>query len=202
MKMFRTLLASGILCLASGISANAATLEGTMAFQLQSGSQITVDPDGADLNSIVSVTFGLVEVNGTTGDYTGVPDGTSFGGPITFILAQAGTGFGIGSDLSNAGYGTFTATGPGNIEVQNANSLTLYLEGDFDPADGGPLGAFETTKSSIRVTIVKNGESYSGGFVLSSPPTGTVPEPSSIVLAGLGMAGLGMIRVVRHRASK
>ncbi len=122
-----------------------------------------------------------------TGNFSNVPVLTSFTGG-SFSTTSA-TGF----TISNGTYGTFTQTAApvlesqtivnGNVVAEDFYILGTYLGNGITPA----------TPTSLDISFTQNGgpgNSISASGTLVIPPAGAnVPEPASVVMLGLGLAG-------------
>jgi hypothetical protein len=107
----------------------------------------------------------------------------------------------VGFTLSNGTYGTFTSIasdGLGDVsEVlsHTGNFVDVYLIGNYS---GGPVGA--STLASLRISI-----NYSGGptasvaATLAIPQATIAPEPASLAMVVMGLAGVGGLAVSRRR---
>ncbi|WP_165246092.1 PEP-CTERM sorting domain-containing protein [Paludisphaera soli] len=197
-KLHRMLLAGVVLAVATS-SVKAAEVNG----QLVIGVLGPITSTGTDLSSPTAV-ISLPTIQATqagTGDFSAITAGTTIdptGASIDVALAAAGFGFAL-SD----GNGTFVAD-LGVIVTQNANFLNLYVEGLYSPA-GVVTGDPGRASLNISLTFTPNasgtGGVYSFSGTLNAPPTPIIPEPSSIALAGIGLASAGLFGL-RKRYSK
>jgi hypothetical protein len=191
-KLHRMLLAGVVLAVATS-SVKAADVNG----QLVIGSLGPVISTGSDLSSPTAViSIPVVQATQTgTGDFAAItlgsivdPDGAS----LDVTMAASGFGF-----VLSDGFGTFVAD-MGNVVTQTTDFLNLYVEGVYTPA-GGVTG--DPGRASLNVTLTFNNGLYGFTAVLNAPPTPIIPEPSSIALAGIGLASAGLFGL-RKRYSK
>jgi len=192
-KLHRTLLAGAVLALAAS-SVNAAEVTGQLAL----GSLGTITSTGSDLASPTAViTIPAVQAT-QTGliNFSGITLGTVIDTDGAAIdVGDAANGFGF--NLSGAAFGNFVAD-TGAIVTQTADFLNLYVEGKLTPGSGvvGDEG-----RASLNVTLTFINGVYGFAAVLNAPPTPVVPEPSSVALAGIGLASAGLFGL-RKRYSK
>jgi hypothetical protein len=101
----------------------------------------------------------------------------------------------------NLGFGTatFLGTGPANWTTRSftytptenvANAVMNFIYSDATTATPGSLGYNAAFLDNISITAQQ----------VSTPPTTTVPEPSTVVLMTAGLAGLGVFAKRRARA--
>lgn len=175
-RLHRTLLAGALLVLAS-TSAQAAGIIAGGSF-----GGINVAKNGTDLSTSTLITAAdTVTSSPGTGALAPPPLLTSFG-PNSIDLSMAASGFGF--SLTNATYGTFTGT-TGTIVQQTADFIDLYILGSLTVgAESGP--------ASVRISINLSGTSLSEAITLNAPPA-SIPEPTSVALAGIGLAAAGLV---------
>ena len=191
-KLHRTLLAGAVLALAAS-SVNAAEVTG----QLAVGSGGKIVSTGSDLaSSMAVITIPTIRASQDgEGDFSGILDLTTIGTNGSIYIAQAASGFGF--TFSSAAFGTFVAD-TGAIVTQTADFLNLYVEGELTP---GTDVAGDMGRASLNVTLTFINGVYGFAAVLNAPPTPVVPEPSSVALAGIGLASAGLFGL-RKRYSK
>ena len=154
--------------------------------------------DSGNINTGTSFTIGnLISTGANAGYFTGLS--TQIFGPVAFSPA-------VGSSLSfgNATFGSFLST---SITEQTnvAGERSFYVLGNYTAGTFDPALAPNPAPASMIVSFTQSPAgtgSISDSASLSIPPE-AVPEPSTILLAGVGLAGgLVVDQSRRHRRRK
>ena len=182
----------------------AAALLGAMAVSAHAagpvGTQGIVDlgPTSADTSNILTATsFSLGDLL-STGNHTGIFDGLSNQdfGAVTFSTTS-------GLMFTSTEFGTFDGTSV-SLQSKGATSISYYVLGDWTHGShGGVTGG--PYPSSFTISFTQTGGaggaiSDSGTFAV--PPSGTVPEPATWAMLGLGFAALGFAASSRGRRDR
>ncbi|WP_199231150.1 PEP-CTERM sorting domain-containing protein [Falsiroseomonas bella] len=168
------LLAGTALAVCMSVAANAAPIQGSSSIDLGS-----ITTSGSLANGVqINVSGGVYEPP-AAGDYVAA-DGTTIG---AFSVTAT-----VGSAVSFSGaFGSFTGQVVSRNVTPNAFA-NIVIQGTFTPTNQPPEANF----AEVRLTVTQTQTSYSGGAVIDSERTVNVPEPMSMALFGLGLAGLGV----------
>mgnify|MGYP001466630540 CR=1 FL=1 len=133
---------------------------------------------------VITIPFLTATANGTS-DFNyitpPVPNPVVLAENVTLDLADAANGFGF--DFSGVA-GTFDATW-GVIAPSVPGYLNLFVYGTFTTPSS------DSGTALIKLSLVHDGSVYSSVAGLLIAPAPAVPEPSSLALAGLGLASAG-----------
>jgi hypothetical protein len=99
-------------------------------------------------------------------------------------------------DLQNNIYGAFTYS-IGVYDTGNNFLGTVTGSGTAADSNDGSEPQAEVNYSNIGSVVITTSDPYAGGFAIGTVTLTSVPEPSTLALAGLG--GLGMLWQLRRR---
>lgn len=152
--------------------------------------------DSGNINTGTSFTIGnMISTGASLGYFAGLP--TQIFGPITFNS-------GISSSLSfgNATFGSFTSTSI-TEQTNAAGERSFYILGNYTAGTFNPALSPSPAPASVIVGFTQSPAgtgAISDSASLSIPPA-AVPEPSTIVLATVGIAAAIAVDRSRRRKS-
>ena len=163
-----------------------------------------VVPDSGSLDQALALSS-VTSNSNQSGDFSGLSVGTLWGDLNLGAFTTAGSTI----SLTSLDFGTFTGTivgDTGEFSVGVGFSRALSATGTWTPGSNAIFGGDTSTmnNSNLSITLTKSsaGSTIGAAIVLdtstSTTHIGSTPEPSSLVLAGIGVCGLAY-RVYRRR---
>jgi len=182
-----TLLLFAGLALGVAAPANAAAVIGSQAFA-DVGNPTLVGSN--DINTATGFNFGSLQTTTSrTGGFTALAAGQVL--TSTTFSPTSPTTFSVGNTV----FGTFTGTSASLLPSTSTNQNYLIV-GNFTP--GTAFGTPNVPQlASLTVSFTQNGGP--GSAISASASLSTVPEPTSVAMMGLGVAGLGILSFFRRR---
>ncbi|MBC7927986.1 MAG: hypothetical protein H7039_20260 [Bryobacteraceae bacterium] len=176
--------------LAGTFTAQAATIIGSLSIV-----SLSTTINGTNLQDSTTFSQSIRLVGDSFGDYSFIPLGTTVSDAVIDVNNLSAYSFTIGEGGS---IGTFTAAfGTQLTDLPNFDDF--YFEGVFTPGAGFTAG-FDPSPTSVRISLNQSGEAISSASTLASPPTGLVPEPTTVATGLAGLALVGMMRLRRRRS--
>jgi hypothetical protein len=151
--------------------------------------------DTGNINTAATLTIGnLISTGASVGYFTGLS--TQIFGPVAFNPS-------VPSSISfgNATFGSFLSTSI-TEQTNTAGERSFYVLGNYTAGSFNPALVPNPAPASMTISFTQSpagvGGAISDSATISIPPA--VPEPSTSILAGIGMAGALIVdQSRRHR---
>ncbi|RPI87697.1 MAG: PEP-CTERM sorting domain-containing protein [Planctomycetaceae bacterium] len=184
------------IAMSSGIQAKADSVDGSQGFSVG-----TLVPNAGSLNQSIAFS-GVTTTASQLGEFdlTNTPVGTSWG---SFTIDAFNNAVGDALNVSSAGFGVFTGTITADTGSAPAGPLffrSIVATGTFTPGTNYPVNQQAPGIAVFSVAITKFGVAGLFSATAELQNRSVVPEPSSLVLAGLGVLGVAY-QIRRRRQS-